>query len=135
MTTTNTARAAYVPTSRRNRTRVGTFNSVARRYAILDALAGRRAAMRRRALAKQLTAFCDAAGAEAKAVELVETGGLIPASRPGLYLAVASDGTNTYLIDTVEGSCTCQGHARTGHCYHRLAAVMTETRAADLIDA
>jgi hypothetical protein len=124
MTTTNTARAAYIPTSRRNRARVGTFNSVIRRYAVLDALAGRRVASCRRALAKHLAAFRNAATAEAKAVELIETGALVPASRPGLFLAVSSDGTDTYLIDTYEGSCTCRGHAHAGHCYHHLAAVM-----------
>ncbi len=135
MTTTCTARAAYIPASRRTRTRVGTFDSVTRRYAVLDALAARHAATRRHALAKQLAAFRDAAGAEAKALELIETGGLISASRPGLYLAVSSDGTDTYLIDTDERSCTCQGHARTGHCYHYLAAIMAETRTAELIAA
>jgi hypothetical protein len=135
MTTTSIARAAYIPAGRHDRVRVGNAMSVCRRYAVLDATAGRRTAACRRALADQLAAFRDAASAEARAVEAIETGALVPASRPGLYLAVSSDGTGTYLIDTDEESCTCQGHARTGHCYHQVAAAMLETGTAALLDA
>jgi hypothetical protein len=41
MTTTNTARAAYIPTSRHNRTRVGNAMSPARRNAFLDGFVAR----------------------------------------------------------------------------------------------
>lgn len=41
MTLTNTARAAYIPTSRHNRPRVGNAMSVTRRHAVLDALVAR----------------------------------------------------------------------------------------------
>lgn len=71
-----------------------------------------------------LTAFRDAKAAKSKAVELVEQAAIIPASRPGLYLAASSDGTNTYLIDTLEGSCTCKGFAHQGRCYHAVAAAL-----------
>jgi hypothetical protein len=41
MITTNTARAAYIPTARATRTRVGSHMSPARRYAVLDAFVAR----------------------------------------------------------------------------------------------
>jgi excisionase family DNA binding protein len=71
-----------------------------------------------------LSAFRDAKAAKSKAVELIEQGGIIPASRAGLYLAVSSDGLNTYLIDLIEGSCTCKGHIHAGHCFHAVAAAL-----------
>lgn len=71
-----------------------------------------------------LTAFRDAKQARDKALELIESGGLIPASRPGLYLAVSSDGGNTYVTDAWEPSCTCKGWTYSGHCYHLAAATM-----------
>lgn len=77
-----------------------------------------------------LTEFKDQRAAKAKAIELIEQAGIVRASRPGLYLAVSSDGSNTYLIDTVERSCSCKGHLRTGHCYHMVAAHLIETRTA-----
>ena len=69
-----------------------------------------------------LTAFRDAKAARTKATDLIEQAGIVPASRPGLYLAVSSDGANTYLIDTAEASCTCKGYAKVGRCYHQVAA-------------
>jgi uncharacterized Zn finger protein len=41
---------------------------------------------------------------------------------------VSSDGSNTYLIDTLEGSCTCKGFAHAGRCYHQVAAAMLTAR-------
>lgn len=76
-----------------------------------------------------LTAFRDAKAAKAKALDLIESGGLIPGSRPGLYLAVSSDGGNTYVIDAWEPSCTCKGWTYSGHCYHLAAANMLTRRA------
>jgi hypothetical protein len=75
-----------------------------------------------------LSAFRDAKGARDKAVELVEQAAIVPASRPGLFLAVSSDGSNTYLIDTVEGSCTCKGYVHAGRCFHGVAAALLEAR-------
>lgn len=75
-----------------------------------------------------LTAFRDQRAARSKATELIEQAGIVPASRPHLFLAVSSDGANTYLVDTVEGSCTCKGHTYAGHCYHEVAATMIEAR-------
>jgi hypothetical protein len=75
-----------------------------------------------RAEVVDLTAFRDAKSAKTNAIDLIETDGIIPGSRPGLWFATSSDGTNTYIIDTVEGSCTCSGHRYSGRCYHRVAA-------------
>lgn len=73
-----------------------------------------------------LSAFRDAKAAKAKALELIAEGGIVPGSRPGLFLAVASDGGNTYAIDTWEPSCTCKGHVYTGRCYHQVAAALLD---------
>lgn len=75
-----------------------------------------------------LSAFRDAKTARSKALELIEQGGIIPGSRPGLWLAVASDGCGTYVIDTWEPSCTCKGHTFSGHCYHAVAATLLDRR-------
>lgn len=72
-----------------------------------------------------LSAFRDARAARDKATELVEQAAIVPASRAGLFLAVSSDGANTYLIDTVEGSCSCRGFAHQNRCYHLVAALLT----------
>ena len=77
-----------------------------------------------------LTAFRDAKSAKSKAVELIEQAGIVPASRPGLFLAVSSDGANTYLIDTAEGSCTCRGYVHAQHCYHLVAAILLRGKCA-----
>lgn len=62
---------------------------------------------------------------------MAQRGGLIRTRHEGTYLAVSSDGTNTYLVDAVERSCTCKGNQRTGHCYHLVAAdMLTASRAA-----
>lgn len=79
---------------------------------------------RRAADVIDLSAFRDAKTAKSKAVELVEQAGIIPASRPGLFLAVSSTGTDTYFIDALEGSCTCCGFAHQGRCYHLVAAAI-----------
>ena len=83
---------------------------------------------RRAAEVIDLSAFRDSKAAKSKAVELVEQAGIIPASRPGLFLAVSSDGANTYLVDTLEGSCTCKGFAHQGRCFHGVAAAILTAR-------
>ena len=69
-----------------------------------------------------LTAFRDAKAAHDKAIELIEQGGLTRTRIPGQYLATSSTGTDHYLVDTIERSCTCKGHQRVGRCYHLVAA-------------
>lgn len=133
ITTAAAAHQAHVTVSTiRSWCRTGAVAAVktGRRWAIDTASLLHRIALGRRTVARQLAAFADAERAQAKAAELIETGALVPASRPGLYLAVSSDATDRYLIDTVEGSCTCKGYAHTGRCYHMVAAVMAETDAA-----
>lgn len=62
-----------------------------------------------------------------KARELIEQGGILPTSRPGLFTAVSSDGTTTYLVHA--SACTCPAGQRGKHqCYHRAAvAILTAT--------
>ncbi|MGH3158850.1 MAG: DUF6011 domain-containing protein [Streptosporangiaceae bacterium] len=57
-----------------------------------------------------------------KAHELIEQQAIVPLSRPGLYAAVGSDGTTTYLADAGEGSCTCRAAANGRRCYHLASA-------------
>lgn len=60
-----------------------------------------------------------------RARELIEQGAILPTSRPGLFTAVSSDGTTTYLVH--RASCTCPAGQRGRHaCYHRAAvAILT----------
>jgi len=53
-----------------------------------------------------------------KARDLIAEQSIIPTGRPALYLAVSSDGQNTYLVDTLEHSCTCPARIP---CYHLAA--------------
>lgn len=91
---------------------------------------GRTCKARVRAAAEvvDLTEFRDARAAKSKATELIEQAGVIPASRVGLFMAVSSDGTNTYLVDTDEGSCTCKGYVNAGRCFHLVAANLLDGR-------
>jgi hypothetical protein len=91
----------------------------------------RRVALSRRTVSAQLAAFADADAAQAKAVELLEVGALVPLDAYRC-LAVAANGADEYLVDTLAGSCTCKGHTYTGRCYHLLAATMLESRAAHI---
>lgn len=100
---------------------------VSGRWNIDEASLTHRIALSRRTAAKQLAAFRDTAAAQAKADELIESGALIQIDNPYTFLAVASAGGSGYVVDTIEGSCTCKGHVYTGHCYHLLAAVTLQT--------
>jgi hypothetical protein len=91
-----------------------------------------RIALARRTVAKQLAAFRDAKSAQGKAAELLELGALVPAARPYQYVAIASNGIDGYLVDTLAGSCTCKGHLYSARCYHLAAAVMLESAPAPL---
>lgn len=100
------------------------------RWNIDEASLTRRIALSRSTPAKQLAAFRDTAAARAKAAELIESGALIQIGNPYTFLAVASSGGSGYVVNTIEGSCTCKGHVYSNHCYHMLAAVMIETASA-----
>lgn len=54
-----------------------------------------------------------------KARALIEDGGILPTSRPGIYTAVSSDGSTTYLVHAA--SCTCPAGQRGRACYHTAA--------------
>lgn len=58
----------------------------------------------------------------AKAVELIEDGGIVPVSRPGVFAAASSDGTTIYVVDVNAGTCTCPAGQHGRYCYHLAAA-------------
>lgn len=60
----------------------------------------------------------------AKAVELIEMGGVVPTSRPGVFAAVSSDGTTFYVVDAAEATCTCKAAQNGRYCYHLAAATL-----------
>jgi hypothetical protein len=68
-----------------------------------------------------------------KARELIADGGLIPTRRPGIFQAVSSNGTDTYLV-SAKGVCNCPAGLRSGkadRCYHTAAArILDAARAA-----
>lgn len=107
-----------------------TATKVSGRWSIDEASLTHRIALSRRTPVQQLAAFRDTAAAQAKATELIESGALVQIGNPYTFLAVASAGGSGYVVDTVEGSCTCKGAVYSGHCYHMLAAVTLETTAA-----
>lgn len=55
-----------------------------------------------------------------KARELIADGGLIPTGRPGVFRAVSSKGTDTYLAHSAACNCPAGLHERL--CYHVAAA-------------
>ena len=57
----------------------------------------------------------------AKAAELIEDGGIVPLSRPGVYAASSSDGTAVYVVDVNAGTCTCKAGQNGRYCYHLAA--------------
>lgn len=129
-TTTQAAKQAGVTTATiRTWCRKGAVAAVKANGAwnIDEASLRHRIALGRNTAAKQLAAFKDADAAQAKADELIESGALIQMRNPYTYLAVASSGGSGYVVNTVEGSCTCKGSLYSGHCYHLLAAVVLET--------
>ncbi|MFB4273002.1 helix-turn-helix domain-containing protein [Nonomuraea sp. GTA35] len=62
-----------------------------------------------------------------KARALIEDGGIVRRSRPGMFSAVSSDGSTTYLVHA--SGCTCPAGLRGKYaCYHRAAvAILTAT--------
>lgn len=58
-----------------------------------------------------------------KARALIEDGGIYRTSRPGIYSAVSSDGSTTYLVHA--SGCTCPAGQRGRYlCYHRAAVAI-----------
>lgn len=57
-----------------------------------------------------------------KACEAIEQNAILPTKRPGIYTAVSSDGSTTYLV-AAEG-CTCPAGQKQRACYHRAAVVI-----------
>ena len=55
-----------------------------------------------------------------KARELIADGGLVPTGRPGVFRAVSSNGTDTYLVHSATCNCPAALHGR--QCYHVAAA-------------
>lgn len=61
----------------------------------------------------------------AKAVELLEDGGVVATSRPGVYYTVATEGDEIYK--TAIAGCTCPAGLRGRYiCYHRIAVEIME---------
>ena len=80
--------------------------------------------IRAAALAEAVKGF--AAAQVEKARELIELGGIIRASRPGVFRVVSSKGDETYL--THSNVCNCPAGLRGRQCYHLAAArILTAT--------
>jgi len=60
----------------------------------------------------------------AKAAELIDDGGIVPVSRPGVYAASSSDGTTIYVVNLNDQSCTCPAGQHGRYCYHLTAAAI-----------
>ncbi len=66
----------------------------------------------------------------AKAVELIEDGGIVRTSRHAVFAATASDGTTVYVTDVTYQTCTCKAGQLGRRCYHLAAAeILTAARA------
>lgn len=81
---------------------------------------------RHTAAAALTSSFKNAEAASAKALQLITDKGIVRTRHLGQYLAVASTGDQNYLVDVIEGSCSCQAR---GHCYHQVAANICEITA------
>lgn len=56
----------------------------------------------------------------AKAIELIEVGGIVPLRRRRVFAVIASNGRDRYL--TAREACNCAAGLRARHgCYHRVA--------------
>lgn len=56
--------------------------------------------------------------------QAIEQGAILPTSRPGMWTAVSSDGTTTYLV--AEAGCSCRAGQLGRQCWHRAAvAILT----------
>jgi hypothetical protein len=86
---------------------------------------GCRARIRAAALAEAVKDF--SAAQIDKARELIADGGLIATKRPGVFRAVSSDGTRTYLVHRNIDNCP-NGLRGKGSCYHVAAARILTAR-------
>jgi SWIM zinc finger len=64
--------------------------------------------------------------AHAKMTELIEDGGIVPVSRPGVYAATSSDGSTVYVVSVNDGTCTCKAGQNGRDCYHLSAALVLD---------
>ena len=92
---------------------------------------GCRAKLRKAAKTADLTAFHP--WQVTKARDAIETGAIVPLSRPGMYAAVSSGGpvrkadpepVVVYVVDAIERSCTCKAAMHGHRCYHLAGAVI-----------
>lgn len=58
----------------------------------------------------------------AKAVELIEDGGIVRTSRPGVFAVSSSDGSTVYVTDATTRTCSCKAGQNGRYCYHLGAA-------------
>lgn len=74
-------------------------------------------------IAKSAKASTDKPNQVAKAIELIEVGGIVAVHHGRAFRVVASNGTDTYL--TAPSACTCAAGLRGRYgCYHRTAAAI-----------
>ena len=61
----------------------------------------------------------------AKAIELIEDGGVVPTTRAGVYYTVGTEGDEVYK--TARTGCTCKAGINGRYaCYHRIAVEIVE---------
>jgi hypothetical protein len=99
-----------------------------RRFSSAAALASAPASGRicRAKIRRTVTAVAGAMKPEqhAKMTELIEDGGIVPVSRPGVYAATSSGGSTVYVVNVGAGSCTCRAGQNGRDCYHLAAALI-----------
>lgn len=62
-----------------------------------------------------------------KAREAAEDGAVVRLHhRAGLYGVVSSDGSRTYVVDMVRGTCSCDAGSFGQQCYHPAAVMMSQ---------
>lgn len=79
-------------------------------------------AARKAAALNLAAAFKDPQAAANKALQIIADKAIVPTRIKGQYLTVSSDGTQNYLTDVVDNTCTCKAGARLGRCSHLVAA-------------
>jgi Family of unknown function (DUF6011) len=82
--------------------------------------AGCRARIRAAAKLADLAAWTQRQLEDAR--ELIEDGGVVPTSRPGVFRTVSSDGEEFHL--THAQACNCPAGLRSLRCYHRAAVAL-----------
>lgn len=82
--------------------------------------AGCRARIRAAAKLAALAAWTERQLEQAR--ELIEDGGVVPTSRPGVFRTVSSDGEEFHLTHTE--ACNCPAGLKSKLCYHRAAVTL-----------